>query len=597
MAWRGDSRGRSPRGRGGARGGRGLGGFGFGEDGGGRGPVGFDGGGGSRNPYGHGDGSGHRGGHQQAYGREGRGGGYGMGGGGRGRGRGGGEVPIRPAAPPIAASVGPAAASTPVCPPPPPPAASSSSSPAPPPDASSALPMDPAPPVPAHQQQQRAPPASSKEMVPPTRPGYGTVGEKVMVRANHFLVQVAHNDDIYHYDVSHLSCFSPSISAVAALVSISPEPKARQTNRVLLAELVKVHAATSLDGRTPAYDGSKSLYTACELPFKSMDFVVKLGKERREIEYKITIRHVGSANLHHLQQFLRGQQRDSPQDTIQALDVVLRESSSLKYVTVSRSFFCKDFGHSDIGQGLEYWRGYYQSLRPTQMGLSLNMDISSTAFYKPISVINFVQECVPDSNPKQPIADLDCMTLKKALHGVRVETTHGEKRSVYKITGITSAPLARLNFSPNEEGQMTVVQYFATRYSFCLQYTAWPCLQSGKDSKPIYLPMEACQIIEGQKHPKKLSPKQVTNILKATCGSPKRREKSILQVVDQNNYLTRGRAQVFGITLANGMANVEARVLPPPMLKYHKSGREETCAPSYGKWNMVNKVIPHMLAC
>ncbi|KAK3126589.1 hypothetical protein QOZ80_7AG0559000 [Eleusine coracana subsp. coracana] len=555
----GDGRGRSPRGRGGARGERGLGGFGFGGDGGGRGPGGFDGGGGggSRNPYGH------RGGHQQAYGREGRGGGYGMGGGGRGRGRGGGEVPTRPAAPPIAAPVGPAAASTPARPHRPPPATSSSSSPAPLPDASSALRVDPAPPVPAHQQQQRA---------PPTRPGYGTVGEKVMVRANHFLVQVAHNDDIYHYDVS-----------------ISPEPKARQTNRVLLAELVNVHAATSLDGRTPAYDGSKSLYTAGELPFKSMDFVVKLGKERREIEYKITIRYAGSANLHHLQQFLRGQQRDSPEDTIQALDVVLRESSSLKYVTVSRSFFCKDFGHSDIGQGLECWRGYYQSLRPTQMGLSLNMDISSTAFYKPISVIKFVQECVPDSNPKQPIADLDRMTLKKALRGVRVETTHGEKRSVYKITGITSVPLAELNFSPNEEGQMTVVQYFATRYSFRLQYTAWPCLQSGKDSKPIYLPMEACQIIEGQKYPKKLSSKQVTNILKATCEGPKRREKNILQMVDQNNYLTDGRAEAFGITLSKGMANVEARVLPPPMLKYHESGREETCAPSYGKWNMVNK--------
>lgn len=66
-------------------------------------------------------------------------------------------------------------------------------------------------------------------------------------------------------------------------VSISPEPKARQTNRVLLVELVKAHAATSLGGRTPAYDGRKNLYTAGELPFKSKDFVVKLGKEGLEM--------------------------------------------------------------------------------------------------------------------------------------------------------------------------------------------------------------------------------------------------------------------------------------------------------------------------
>ena len=61
-------------------------------------------------------------------------------------------------------------------------------------------------------------------------------------------------------------------------VSISPEPKARRINRVVLSELIKVHGATSLANKMPAYDGSMSMYTAGELPFKSMDFVVKLGR-------------------------------------------------------------------------------------------------------------------------------------------------------------------------------------------------------------------------------------------------------------------------------------------------------------------------------
>jgi eukaryotic translation initiation factor 2C len=64
-------------------------------------------------------------------------------------------------------------------------------------------------------------------------------------------------------------------------VLINPEPKARRINRVILSELLKVHGATSLAHKIPAYDGSKSLYTAGELPFKSMEFVVKLG--RREM--------------------------------------------------------------------------------------------------------------------------------------------------------------------------------------------------------------------------------------------------------------------------------------------------------------------------
>lgn len=47
-----------------------------------------------------------------------------------------------------------------------------------------------------------------------------------------------------------------------------------------------------------------------------------------------------------------------------------------RYVTALRSFFSPTFGQrSDIGEGLECWRGYYQSVRPTQMGLSLNIGI------------------------------------------------------------------------------------------------------------------------------------------------------------------------------------------------------------------------------
>ncbi|TVU41251.1 hypothetical protein EJB05_14754, partial [Eragrostis curvula] len=443
-----------------------------GRHGGWRGPGGLDGQLGGRGPDGPGRrgsggglkqrpcGSGEGGGRGGAYKQRGVSGGS--------QGRGGGEV---------VAQVVPAAASISARPPPPTAAASSSSAPAPPPAASSALVVaDPSPRAPtprpgapapaatsgahapaaeseaeaAAYQQRQAPPVSSKGIA-------DTMRKKVVIRAKH---------EIVHYDVS-----------------INPEPKAKSTNRELLSELVKAQAATSLGRKTPAYDGRNSLYTAGKLPFRSINFVVKLGKERREIEYKITIQHVGNTNLYHMQEFLHGWQRNSPQDTIEALDVVLRESPSLK------SFFSKPFGRSDIGEGLECWRGYYQSLRPAQLGLLLNIDISSTAFYKSIPVIEFVQNLVQGINARQPIADRDRLKRKKVLRGVRVETTYG-KRSVYKITGINSVPLAQLNFSPNEDGQMTVVQYFASRYKYHLQYTAWTCLQSGNDSKPIYLPME-----------------------------------------------------------------------------------------------------------
>ncbi|EAZ28935.1 hypothetical protein OsJ_12979 [Oryza sativa Japonica Group] len=406
-------------------------------------------------------------------------------------------------------------------------------------------------------------PVSKKGLAHPARPGFGAAGKKVMIRANHFLVNVADNN-LFHYDVS-----------------INPESKSRATNREVLNELIKLHGKTSLGGKLPAYDGRKSLYTAGSLPFESEEFVVKLidpekkDKERAEREYKITIRIAGRTDLYHLQQFLLGRQRDMPQETIQVLDVVLRESPSWNYVTVSRSFFSTQFGHrGDIGEGLECWRGYYQSLRPTQMGLSLNIDISATSFFKPVTVIQFVEEFLNIRDTSRPLSDRDRVKIKKALRGVRIETNHQEDQiRRYKITGITPIPMSQLIFPVDDNGtRKTVVQYFWDRYNYRLKYASWPCLQSGSDSRPVYLPMEVCKIVEGQRYSKKLNDKQVTNILRATCQRPQQREQSIHEMVLHNKYTEDRFAQEFGIKL-----------------KYHDSGREKTCAPSVGQWNMINK--------
>ncbi|VAI38334.1 unnamed protein product [Triticum turgidum subsp. durum] len=333
------------------------------------------------------------------------------------------------------------------------------------------------------------------------------------------------------------------------MVSINPESKSRAVNREVLSELIKLHGKTSLGGKLPAYDGRKSLYTAGSLPFESEEFSVTLvdpekkDKEKAEREYKITIRIAGRTDLYQLQQFLKGRQKDMPQETIQVLDVVLRESPSWNYVTVSRSFFSTTFGHrGDIGEGLECWRGYYQSLRPTQMGLSLNIDISATSFFKPVTVVQFVLEFLNLRDASWPLTDRDRVKIKKALRGVRVETNHQEDQiRRYKITGITPVPMSQLIFPVDERGaRMSVVQYFMQRYNYNLQYTSWPCLQFGSDARPVYLPMEACKIVEGQRYSKKLNDKQVTNILRATCQRPQQREQSIREVFTY--LLTCGRS-------------------------------------------------------
>ncbi|KAM0844644.1 hypothetical protein ACQ4PT_056910 [Festuca glaucescens] len=299
------------------------------------------------------------------------------------------------------------------------------------------------------------PPLSSKAEKFPARPGFGTVGKRCRVRANHFLVQVA-DHDIHHYDVA-----------------IFPETRSRDRNRSIVNELVRLHRQY-LDGRLPVYDGRKNIYTSGALPFKNKEFVVKLANaargQQREEEYKVTIQHASKLDLYNLQQFLAGRHRELPQDTIQALDIALRESPAARYLSISRSFFSQSFGHGGpIGNGVECWRGYYQSLRPTQMGLSLNIDISATSFYKAQPVMDFAVE---------------------------------------------------------------------------------------------YLNMRDTSRLSDQDR---------------------------LKIVNRNNYGNDSFSKEFGMKLTNQLALVDARVLPPPRLKYHDSGRDKVCDPFVGQWNMINK--------
>ncbi|KAL5209891.1 hypothetical protein ABZP36_005514 [Zizania latifolia] len=293
--------------------------------------------------------------------------------------------------------------------------------------------------------------------------------------------------------------------------------------------------------------------------------------------------------MYSLKQFMAGRQRELPQDTIQALDIALREGPSGRYTSISRSFFAQSFGHGEIGNGVECWRGYYQSLRPTQMGLSLNIDISATAFYKAQPVMDFALEYLNIRDASRRLYDQDRLKLRKVLKGIRVVATHRRDMSIhYKINGLTSAPLNELMFDQNGT-RVSVVQYFKCQYNYSLKYVNWPCLQTGSDSRPRYLPMEVCSILEGQRYTRKLNEHQVSGILKLACERPAQRESSILEISSRNNYVNDYHAKEFGIKVTNQLALVDARILPTPLLKYHDSGRERVCNPTVGLWNMINK--------
>ncbi|GAV70787.1 PAZ domain-containing protein/Piwi domain-containing protein/DUF1785 domain-containing protein/Gly-rich_Ago1 domain-containing protein [Cephalotus follicularis] len=427
---------------------------------------------------------------------------------------------------------------------------------------------------------QPAPP-SSKSVRFPLRPGKGSTGIRCIVKANHFFAELP-DKDLHQYDVT-----------------ITPEVTSRGVNRAVMEQLVKLYKESHLGKRLPAYDGRKSLYTAGPLPFISKEFKITLvdeedgsGGQRRDRDFTVVIKLAARADLHHLGLFLQGRQADAPQEALQVLDIVLRELPTTRYCPVGRSFYSPDLGRRQpLGEGLESWRGFYQSIRPTQMGLSLNIDMSSTAFIEPLPVIEFVNQLLNRDVSSRPLSDADRVKIKKALRGVKVEVTHrGNMRRKYRISGLTSQATRELTFPVDERGTLkSVVEYFHETYGFVIRHTQWPCLQVGNQQRPNYLPMEVCKIVEGQRYSKRLNEKQITALLKVTCQRPHERENDIMQTVHHNAYHDDPYAKEFGIKISEKLASVEARILPAPRLKYHDTGREKDCLPQVGQWNMMNK--------
>ncbi|KAK9707013.1 hypothetical protein RND81_07G167300 [Saponaria officinalis] len=424
-------------------------------------------------------------------------------------------------------------------------------------------------------------PTSSKSVRFPLRPGKGSLGSKCIVKANHFFAELP-DKDLHQYDVT-----------------ITPEVTSRGVNRAVMGQLVKLYRQSHLGKRLPAYDGRKSLYTAGPLPFTFKEFKITLvdeddgsGAPRRERDFKVVIKFAARVDLHHLGMFLQGRQADAPQEALQVLDIVLRELPTSRFSPVGRSFYSPDLGRREpLGDGLESWRGFYQSIRPTQMGLSLNIDMSSTAFIEPLPVIDFVTQLLNRDVTSRPLSDSDRVKIKKALRGVKVEVTHrGNMRRKYRISGLTSQATRELTFPVDEKGTLkSVVEYFHETYGFNIQHIQWPCLQVGNQQRPNYLPMEVCKIVEGQRYTKRLNERQITALLKVTCQRPQERERDIVQTVHHNAYHADPYAQEFGIKIDERLASVEARILPAPWLKYHETGREKNVLPQVGQWNMMNK--------
>ncbi|CAH0478126.1 unnamed protein product [Peronospora belbahrii] len=413
----------------------------------------------------------------------------------------------------------------------------------------------------------------------PPRPGFGQIGKPVKLYVNHFKVKFNLTGDIYHYDVM-MADDKKSFGNDGP-----PKALAHKIMKALMQELERQYPSIKT-----VSDGRKNIYAPKKLPFELQEFPGLVlpddGNQAKVFSAVVKESNPVAIRMQQLEELFAGRLNYTPYDALQALDVALRHTASQRFTVVGRNLFHRE-GATSLGEGAELWYGYFQSLRATQNRLVVNLDLAATAFVEEMAVVDFL--CTTLSMRQMPttLAKYQHSAFSKAIRGVKVSITHrpGVRRS-YRVNGL-SKESAEKTFFENDNGErMSVAQYFQNTYNIRLRYPKLPCLHVGAPQKKNYLPMEVCHIIAGQKCPRKVTDKQVANMIKFTCTPPDKRKRAIEQKFREAGFSTDPTLQAFGLDVDPRMVETTGRQLPPPTIEYSGGARE---SPRDGAWNMRGK--------
>ena len=417
----------------------------------------------------------------------------------------------------------------------------------------------------------------------PKRPNYGVEGRKINLRANHLQIKIP-SGHIYHYSIN-----------------IQPEKCPRIVNREIVSTMINAYSNSIFVGLLPVFDGKSNMYT--RKPIHSLgqgaiDIDVTLPGNRRERVFRVRIGWVSEISLDCLQMALEGHKKDIPMISINALDVVIRHLPSMRYTPVGRSLFSTPEGQCyPLGSGREVWSGYYQEVRPSQWKALLNIDTSSTAFYKSQPVLDFLGEVLKINSKefKGPLKDADRVKFGKEIKNLKVEVTHcGQMRRKYRVCEVTRKPAQLQTFPLQLENggvvECTVAKYFLEKYNIKLRYLFLPCLQVGQETKHTFLPLEVCNIVKGQRCIKKLTDIQTSTMIKKTSLNAPNRETEIKQIIRKAKINEDQYIKEFEIGVDDQLIKVDGRVLEAPILQYKTmQGIVNNVIPRRGKWDMINK--------
>ncbi|KAJ7915685.1 argonaute-like protein [Mycena leptocephala] len=407
----------------------------------------------------------------------------------------------------------------------------------------------------------------------PLRPGYGTVGRPITLRANFFAVRVP-SGPIFDYTME-----------------ITPKTNFNRLKARIFFLLEQSDVCKPLLGYI-AHDRSQRLVSARELP-QPLDIAVPFyedgesGPKPGGTVYTVSIKFDKELDVESLTKYLNGDVGSRDYNTlpiISALNLVLQQHPTRTGVRVSKNkyFFPTSSQPFRLSTCLVAFQGFYTSVRPTYKQLMVNVNNCMTAFVEPGNLADALLAFSRNSRGAMP-------TLPKAFaKSIKVTTRHLGFKMRKPIKAIASTS-ARNTFFNCEEfgGKISVENYFAKKYKIKLTHPAdLPVVDIGSAKKNNYVPAELCEIEAGQAYRGKLSDYDTAQMIKIACNPPRVNAEAITGEGFPALGLSPVKAPVdgFNIGVETEMAVIPGRELNPPKLSYSKG----TPNVRNGSWNIMD---------
>ncbi|KAJ3263307.1 eukaryotic translation initiation factor 2C, 2 [Chytriomyces hyalinus] len=450
----------------------------------------------------------------------------------------------------------------------------------------------------------------------PRSPGTGSQGTPIHILTNFYDIHIPPALRVFHYEVR-----------------IIPESSSSTLNRrvmdafknafmsVMMAGCGDSNSNIEVSPWLAVYDGQRSLFSPTRLPFVNDEVTTHVAlvdediSRRRVQKFGIRIRKLTDIQMDKLHLYNTGQITDIPRDTIQVLEVLLRQRPASLFTTIGRGgagSFYSELQNTPIANALTVHQGWYQSVKPSFGCVKLNLDVSATSFYCSGPLIETVAKFFNRPTIEHARANFsdnhERKRLERFLRDMTIEIAYrstGRKR--YKIRALFDKPCAQTLIvtgtsptDPRGKQIVAIIDYFQRMYGVTLQYPWLPCIVCGAKNDVI-LPMEVCFVRRNQRHVGKLNDQQLADIVKLTAVLPECRKERVADGMRQlhgNSALENAKSnfgdtvlQDWGVQIQPEMSIIEGRILAAPPLIFGPSNNPATdwkqvITPMDGTWRI-----------